>query len=73
MSRTWKNKWEYAMYKGDELLAMGTKEEICEQLGIKRQTLDYYRTNAYKERVKNRKNKCASGYREVIRIKNDGF
>ena len=25
---------EYALYKGDELLAMGTKREIAEQLGV---------------------------------------
>ena len=25
---------EYALYKGDELLAMGTKREIAEKLGV---------------------------------------
>lgn len=25
---------EYALYKGEELLAMGTKREIAEQLGV---------------------------------------
>ena len=25
---------EYALYKGEELLAMGTKREIAQQLGV---------------------------------------
>ena len=25
---------EYALYKGEELIAMGTKREIAEQLGV---------------------------------------
>lgn len=30
---------EYALYKGDELLAMGTKREIAEQLGVSPSTV----------------------------------
>ena len=52
MNKGWKKKWEYAMYKGDELLAMGTTEEICKQMNIKEQTFRVYRSNAYKERIK---------------------
>ena len=55
----------YAMYKGDELLAFGTREEICKQMNIKLQTFRYYRTKAYKDRIKNRK---ARNYRTIIRI-----
>ena len=29
----------WAVYKGDELLAVGTKEEVCGQLGITSKTL----------------------------------
>ena len=30
---------EYALYKGEELLAMGTKREIAEQLGVSASTV----------------------------------
>lgn len=33
---------EYALYKGEELLAMGTKREIAEQLGVSPSTVGYY-------------------------------
>lgn len=33
---------EYALYKGEELLAMGTKREIAEQLGVSARTVGYY-------------------------------
>lgn len=60
-----RKRWEYAMYKGDELLAFGTREEICKQMNIKLQTFRFYRTKAYKDRIKNRK---ARNYRTIIRI-----
>ena len=62
-----RKRWEYALYKGDELLAFGTREEICKQMNIKRKTFEYFRSNAYKERIKNRK---ARNYRSIIRIDN---
>lgn len=42
---------EYALYKGDELLAMGTKKEIAEQLGVSASTIGYYGTPVYARRV----------------------
>lgn len=42
---------EYALYKGDELLAMGTKREIAEQLGISVHAVSYYGTPAYAKRT----------------------
>lgn len=67
----WNKHWEYAMYKGDKLLAIGTKKEICEQLGIAVQTFNYYRTNAYKKRVKERKQR-GIGYRTIIKLEDYG-
>ena len=49
-----RKRWEYAMYKGEECLAIGTSNEICKQMNIKMQTFRYYRTNAYKDRINNR-------------------
>ena len=38
---------EYALYKGEELIAMGTKREIAEQLGVSPSTVGYYGTPVY--------------------------
>lgn len=46
---------EYALYKGDELLAMGTKREIAEQLGVSASTIGYYRTPVYARRTSDSK------------------
>lgn len=54
-----RKRWEYAMYKGEECLAIGTSNEICKQMNIKMQTFHYYRTNAYKDRINNRVSKNA--------------
>ena len=45
---------EYALYKGDELLAMGTKREITEQLGVSPSTVGYYGTPVYARRTTGR-------------------
>lgn len=42
---------EYVLYKGEELLAMGTKREIAEQLGVSPSTIGYYRTPVYAQRT----------------------
>ena len=42
---------EYALYKGEELLAMGTKREIAEQLGVSTSTVGYYGTPVYARRT----------------------
>ena len=56
---------KYAMYKGDEFLSEGTAKEICEDMGISIKTFQYYRSSAYKERLKKRKNKNS---RIIVRI-----
>lgn len=45
---------EYALYKGEELIAMGTKKEIAEQLGISPSTVGYYSTPVYARRTTER-------------------
>lgn len=55
--------WIYAVYKGDKFLTEGTREEICENLHIKKNTFYYYRTNARAKRVKN-----GGKHRIIIRI-----
>lgn len=42
---------EYALYKGEALLAMGTKREIAKQLGVSASTVGYYGTPVYARRT----------------------
>lgn len=44
---------EYALYKGEEILIVGTIDEIAEARGVKRETLFHYGTPAYSKRSKN--------------------
>lgn len=60
--------WEYAMYKGDDLLCIGTREEICKQMGIKRKTFAFYRSNYYKNQ---RETRFGNDRRKII-IRVDG-
>lgn len=61
----------YALYKGEECLAIGTKREISEQLGIKIETLTFYTSKSYKDRIKKVNHYCKDGFRELIRIEDD--
>ena len=54
---------EYALYKGDKYLASGTMQEIADQLGVKKETIKFYKSKVYKKRG-NGKNR-----RELILIK----
>ena len=54
---------EYALYKGEEILSIGTIYQISMDLGIKIKTFQYYGTNAYKRKLAKRKVKNA---RELV-------
>lgn len=43
---------EYALYKGEECLAIGTVNEIAEQQKVKPSTIYFYKSNTYKKRGK---------------------
>lgn len=43
---------EYALYKGEELLLIGTIKEIAKSRGVKEDTIRYYGTPTYKNRGK---------------------
>lgn len=60
-----RKRWEYALYKGENLLAMGTAKEICEQANIKLSTFHYWSSKWYKKHIFNNKR------RVVIRIDKD--
>ncbi|AUN43429.1 host nuclease inhibitor [Streptococcus phage vB_SthS_VA460] len=42
---------EYALYKGEEIIGMGTKREIAEQLGISVRSVTFYGTQSYAKRT----------------------
>ena len=53
----------YAMYKGEDCIAMGTIIQLSKQLGVSIQTIRFYLTPSYKKRVKKGKNR-----RELIKV-----
>lgn len=58
---------EYAFYKGENLLALGTICEIAKQMGVQEQTISYYKTQAYQNRLK-RRNAISGNVRILIPI-----
>ncbi|EAD0058751.1 hypothetical protein Y141_06280 [Listeria monocytogenes] len=42
---------EYALYKADELLIIGTVEELAEFKKVKRETILFYATPSYRKRT----------------------
>lgn len=46
---------EYAVYKGDQLVIMGTAEECAKELKVQPETIYYYSTDAYARKLEKRK------------------
>lgn len=61
---------EYALYKGEQILAIGTIAYISRILGIKRETIKYYRTQAYQNRLK-RRNALNGNVRILVVLEED--
>lgn len=60
---------EYAMYKGESFLYIGTMSELAELHGVKRDTIHFYTTQAYRNKIAKRKN--ARNYITVDRLDGD--
>lgn len=60
---------EYAVYKGEELLVVGTASECAQELGVKEETIRWNATPTGRKRAQERKkqHKC----RVVVRIEDD--
>lgn len=43
-----------AVYKGEEVLCVGTPQECAKMLGVKKNTIIYYLSPSYKERIAKR-------------------
>lgn len=50
-------KKEYALYKGEECLGIGTIEEIAKQVNVRPRTIYFYSMPTYKKRCKKGKNR----------------
>ncbi len=47
----------YSLYKGENEVAFGTLKEIAKKLGIQLESVTYYRTQAYQNKLNKRINK----------------
>lgn len=45
---------EVVVYRGDDVVAMGTYRECAAQLGVRHQTIQFYTTPAYQRRLAKR-------------------
>ncbi len=46
----------YALYKGDEVLTVGTKQELARYLNVNIRTIEFYSSPTYRKR--NKKGNC---------------
>lgn len=61
---------QFAVYKGDDLLAIGTSKECGLKLGVKPETIKWMTTPTGKKRFESRKNKSKG--MTAIRLLEDG-
>lgn len=62
-------KLEYAVYKGDSLICLGTINECAEYRGVLPKTVKFYLTPTYQKRLTKRKK--ARNYITVIKIEDE--
>lgn len=59
------SKKEYALYKGDELLMIGTIREIAKSQNVKERTLYFYKTPSY---LKRRSKSSTGNYKVLVKL-----
>ena len=47
-----KAKRDFAVYRGDEFVTVGTQEEVARELGVKPSTVYFWSTPTYNKRLK---------------------
>lgn len=57
---------DYALYKGDKLISIGTMHEIAKELGVQERSIYYLTTDAYKRKLAKSKN--SKNHRVLIPI-----
>ncbi|MDT3497608.1 hypothetical protein NLU03_25515 [Bacillus toyonensis] len=60
---------EYAIYKGESLICIGTVQECAQHLGVIPKTILFYKIPAYRKRVASRKK--ARNYLTVTALDGD--
>ena len=59
---------EYALYRGEECLAIGTIREIAKQQGVHPSTIRFYKSPAY---LRRRANSKTGNYKVLICLEED--
>ncbi|MDA2636396.1 hypothetical protein ACQKGB_27215 [Bacillus tropicus] len=60
---------KYAVYKGESFVCVGTILQCAQHMGVRLETVKFYKTPAYKRRVVKRKN--ARNYITVTELEED--
>ena len=60
---------DYAVYKGEDILCIGTVEECAEHMGVTPETIKWYTYPTYHKRVAKRKR--ARNYISVVKFDDD--
>lgn len=60
--------YEYAIYKGDDLIITGTRRECAEELGVKPDTISYYCSQTYRKKLEKRGGGLSATIAERIEI-----
>ena len=63
-----KNKKEYALYKGDTFICMGTIKEIAEKMGVTVRTVYWWGSPAARRREKRNKIKKIPNRKALVKI-----
>lgn len=62
------NRKEYALYKGEELLIIGTIQEIAKNQNVKEKTILFYQSPAY---LKRREKSRIGNYKVLVRLEDE--
>ena len=62
---------EYAVYKGENLVCIGTAKECAAEMGVLPETIKFYTTPTYQKRLARRKKSSAAGYLTVSKLEED--
>ncbi len=61
-------KKEYALYKGNECLGIGTIKELAQKFNVKEKTISFYSSPAY---LKRREKSRLNNYKVAVKIESD--
>ena len=53
---------EYAIYKGDKFIDIGTAKELAEKCNVKPETIEFYASPSYLKRLEKVKDKYNKGF-----------